>query len=295
MRSPRKPGYVPFVPPTPAWVGNSSDGKTTVIAPSGGLSGFTISDLHIADLADAALTLWDCHDVIIQRCTFANVGRGIYLQSCTNITVRDCASYNIKGGVASEWEGNGHFIQAAGSENVTVEDCWALNRPYESNPEDLITGYLTHNMTVRNCRLFGGGTAHSNGGILIGDGSDPILGGGANGIIEGNVLVDCNISYIGTNGTIRKNAVLGRGVVPEWAGDFAAHAVSVAVEQGYPDNPFGPVHLEDNELCWYRPNGSRSGLRRDGIVQVTGTLSTNEHALIDEYSRWTPIGYYGWA
>lgn len=299
MRSPNKPGHTPYVPPVPSWVGQHS---TDLINLDGGVdraSGLVISDLHFDSITAAtpaggaghAISLRRYDNVTIERCTFANCSRAMYFDLCTNVTIRDCAFYNIRG-----WPdgSRGQFALFNTGSGFLVEDCWGINDPAQSDPEDLVSFFKSNNSTARRCRFFGGGTTTSGAGILLGDGLDASVGGGDNLLAEDNVLIDCNIAAIGTNCTVRNNRVLGRGLIP--VRDAMRSGIFAGRSSSHPDNPVGPFTIEDNESLWYKSNGSVDPAIHYPTVGVTytGIGSNPVRPLIDEFTAWTPTGYYGW-
>lgn len=287
MRSPRKPGLVSYSPPVPAWVGSPSDDPIALIGGTQGVYGLTIADQHFDGIEGVAINLREYHDLTIERCTFADIGKAINLQVCNNVTIRDCAFYNIMGprGASSAI---GSFVQFNGCDTVTVEDCWGINAE-GSNPEDIISLFGTSNGTVRRNRLFGGGATVTGVGINLGDGPQSEGAGGDNLLAEDNVLIDCAIAALGTNVTVRRNVMLGRGLNP--SGDNAQGGIVTWV--AYPGNTVGPVTLDANKVRWYHSDGSQVGIFQEGVV-VTGELTCDVNALIDEFTRWTPTGYYAY-
>jgi hypothetical protein len=288
MRSPRKPGYVPLAPPTPAWVALPSDPLVSLIGGVGRVSGLTIADQHFANTTGNAVALREYDDVVIERCTFANVGNGINLQLCGNVTIRHCAFWNINPARTT----NGHHVLANECDGVTVEDCWFYNDPATSGVADVVNYFLTDNGIVRRCRIMGSGTSASNAGIIVGDGPDVVNGGGDNLLVEDNLVIDGTITAIGTNNIVRRNVVLMRGLVSTQDGITAA----IGVDSGsYPGNPIGPTTVTDNQCVSYNSNGGKDPfpVQVTSTVTVTGRATNPVTLLIDEYSRWNLTGYYG--
>lgn len=288
MRSPHRPGYSPLVVPTPSWVGAQSDDAINLVGGVPGVFGATFSDMHFDGIEGTALQLREYHDLTIERCTFSNVGQGIYLQACNNVTIRDCAFWNI---TRPPYLLGTHAILINGCDTVTIEDCWAVRQP-PADIGDVINLYLTDNGTVRRCRILGDGTNVSSAGIIVGDGDNPGGSGGDNLVVEDNVLIDATISAIGTNNTVRRNVVLVRGLVPDVDGKTSG----ILLDSGsYPSNVIGPTHIEANEVRVYNSTGQLDPFEAEwpaGVV-VTGRDTNPVAPLIDEFSRWDLSGYYG--
>lgn len=288
MRSPLKPGYSPLTVPVPSWVGSPSDEPISLVGGASGVFGATISDMHFDGVENTAVSLREYHDLTIERCTFANVGQGIYLQVCSNVTIRDCAFWNV---TRPPDPLGTHAILVNGCDTVTVEDCWAVRQP-PADIGDVINFFMTDNGTVRRCMILGDGTNISSSGIIVGDGDNPGGSGGDNLTVEDNVLIDATISAIGTNNTVRRNVVLVRGLVPEVDGKTAG----ILLDSGnYPLNVIGPSHVEANDVRCYNSSGQLDPHPVDVLadVAVTGRETNPTAPLIDEFSRWDLTGYFG--
>lgn len=287
MISPQRTGHVPFVPSPPSWAGGTSASRVAGIS---GPSGVTISDQHFDGLVNEAIDLRDYTNLTIERCTFSNIApgqtvdRAIALQICNTVTIRDCAFYNCPGGA----------VLLNTCDTVTIEDCWMLNDDPGVEVGDIINAYLSQNVTVRRCRLFGGGSLSYTSGILLGDGADAVNGGGGGHVAEDNVLIDCNLALIGTNGSARRNVVLNRGLAP--AKDSIGGGIFASRSSSYPTNPAGPFTVENNDVQWFRTDGQLAGpVTYDQAVAPVAGIHTNPvGAVVDEFTRWTPHGYYAY-
>lgn len=292
MRSPHAPGYVPRTLPTPAWLGGPSDDPVHVVGGVEGLYGLTITDQHFARTPEHAIYLRECHQLVIERCTFWDTypgqpspyyQRAISMQVCDSVLIRDCAFYDCRGGAVLLNE----------CSNVTIEDCWIINPDPTAEVGDILNAYLSQNVTVRWCMLWGGGTNQSAAGIILGDGDDATTGGGDGHLAEDNVLIDCNIAMIGTNGTARRNAILNRGLSP--SRDGMSGGILAGRSPSYPTNPAGPFTIEHNDVQWFKSTGMLGSVVEydQAIAPVAGIHTNPVNALVDEFSRFDLTGYYG--
>ena len=301
MRSPRKPGYEPLVPPTPDWVGSPSADAVFLVGGAGRMSDLTISDRHFDSISSVdAVKVREYDHVVIERCTFSNIDEAINLQLSTDITIRNCAFWNINDGQTV----GGHHILCDKCDTVVIEDCCFYNKTAAPGATDTIDIYLTDNVIIRRCFFMGTGNKVWNATMVLGDGPDVVNGGGDNLLAEDNVVIDGPITVIGTNCVVRRNVVLMRGLVP--AQDGMAGAISTD-SGSYPDNPIGPIEVSDN-LCLsydstgtpdrfpinaWPPNSNGNTGVASNQTGITGIASNPVNPLIDEYSRWNISGYYG--
>lgn len=245
-----------------------------------------IADKHFDGLADAdAIYALGVNGLIIERCTFANVGAAIRLVECTNVTVRDCAFYNILGGPPGFGDGGtGNFVQTDKCNDVTVEYCWGVNDE-NGNPEDIISIFVTSIVTVRGCQFWGGGPSESGSGILVGDGS---LGGDSATIVD-NVLVDTGQVGIGVNGgdlhVLLRNKILGS--------TRPISNVGIYVWDGGDGSTLGSVDLTDNKVMWSSSDG---GVNPKWFPHGVITESGNDYFALSlqDSNPFNPSGYYGW-
>lgn len=290
MRSPHKPGYEPLWPPVPSWVGNPSDDQLSYIGGAERMSDLTISDKHFQGIDNglAVIFIREYDNVVIERCTFALCGdRMIELQLCTNVTIRDCAFFNLQGTYSN-------FVLSNDCDGVTVEDCWGMNQLGESDAGDIVTLFWTDNGTVRRNRFIGNGPYIQAHGILVGDGDDSRgegTNGGDNLVVEDNLLIDLGIAAIGTNNIVRRNTVLMRGL------DATLDGVTAGImtqRNNYPTSPMGPTEVSNNEVLAFNSTGQQDPAVEVGSDPVVTGVGTNPVSpLIDEYSRWDLTGYYG--
>lgn len=286
MRSPNKPGYEPLTPATPTWVGDTSASAITAAA-----NGATISGLHFENIDGNAIRIEGVDGLTIERCTFAHCWQGIYLYQCQNVTIRDCAFYEISAPSGSSI--GRHAILVNDCDTVVVEDCFAINprpTPDGNVVGDVVNFFATDNGTVRRCSIMGDGESVSAAGIIVGDAA---AGGGDNLLVEDNVLIDATITACGTNNVVRRNVILNRGLVATVDGKSAG--ILVEYEGADPERPIGPTEVSNNVVRCYNSNGSLdTEVQPSTTVTVTGRSSNPVAPLIDEYSRWDLTGYYGW-
>jgi hypothetical protein len=245
----------------------------------------TISDQHFSGAEGYAINLYNCHDVVIERCTFDNVGAAMRVQLCTNVTIRDCAFWNIQG-PGGEFPNAGVFVQTIDCDGVVVEDCWGVNVPAESAPEDVLSMFQSRDVTFQRNRIWGHGSSTSAATINLGDG-----GGCEYGQAIDNVIVHARNAAISVNGgdfmTVSGNVVYAERASGGYAG-------GVTVNNFYDDN-CSAVEFTGNRMYWRGSAGTASALVNvdSGCGTVVDTGNTWNDTTVTE-SEWTPTGYYGW-
>ena len=232
-------------------------------------SNFVIEDSIFSDKQTDGLSLRDCQNVTIRRCTFKNLtGEGIRLHNCEQILIENCVFNNIRTGVYATNSKNiqvlqcdcqnvqgpmprGQFVQlnqCSGTEN-RISFNIIENILGQSNAEDVINLYKTIGsgagyVEVTNNYIKGGGPSSSGGGIMTGD------NGGKFQYVEGNILVDPGQYGIGCAGgeniVIVNNQVYGKQQPFTNVGIYAWKQRAPTAKN---------VFIADNKISWTNKDG----------------------------------------
>jgi hypothetical protein len=151
-----------------------------------------------------AIRLDTCTNVTIRGVDFIDVAEGVYARNSTNITVVDSRYSNILGPHQRDGHNRGNFVQLDGVNGALIDH----NKGKGGDTEDVVSLYRSSNVVVEDNWFEGTNwTSTSGSGIAIGD------GGGSNNIARRNKLL--NIGQVGihiaggTNNRIDSNIIYG--------------------------------------------------------------------------------------
>ena len=151
-----------------------------------------------------AIRLDTCKNVTIRAVDFINVAEGVYARNSTNITIVDARYSNILGPHQRDGHNRGNFAQFDGVTGGLIDH----NKGKGGDTEDVVSLYRSSSVIVEDNQFEGTNwTSPSGSGIAIGD------GGGSNNIARRNKLL--NIGQVGvhiaggTNNRIDSNIIYG--------------------------------------------------------------------------------------
>jgi hypothetical protein len=259
---------------------SSGFNKMTVTAPLllKDKQSLVLRGLKITSSPENCISLHNCTDIIIEQCELgAADGEGVSINSCRNITIRDCRFRDVRSGVYAVISQNiavescafqnvrgpmprGQAVQfdkvSGGGNRIISNTC--VNEPGKSNPEDAISIYKSSGLAdepllVAGNKITGGGPSPSGGGIMLGD------SGGSHILVENNVLTDPGQYGIavagGTSITLLSNTIYGRSQ------PFTNVGLYVWNQDG---ESCGHITVRGNRVMWFRKDGERNGAWNSG-------------------------------
>ena len=242
-----------------------------------------ITDQHFDGLVNAAIYAYGATSVTIERCTFANVGTAIRLVECADVTITDCAGWNMTG-IGGGSTNTGNFVQLDKCTTATVADSWCVNVADANDVEDVISVYRSTAVTVARNQLFGCGPSVSGSGIMLGDG-----GNSSDLTCEDNVLVQTGNVGIGVASgvgvAVRRNLVL--------SAETATSNVGAYTWEQYGD-ACSLVSWTSNRVLWFKAGGIASHYVDLGGCGAPTLTSNTFGDLTLSADIFNPSGYYGW-
>ncbi|MBB6430544.1 right-handed parallel beta-helix repeat-containing protein [Algisphaera agarilytica] len=233
-----------------------------------GVENLRIYNSHIHNSPNNAVSLDDCHDVVIQGNRIENVASGVYAHKSTAVQVVGNLCFDVKGPMP-----RGQLVQfdkVTGEGNLIMGNI-AVNRHGQSNPEDMINLFqsvgtpespirVEFNHLTGDPNVGSQDKSDSGSGIMLGD------GGGQHQVCANNTLVNPGQVGIGVagGGDIQ---VLGNTIV----GDRSNVAnVGLYTWNQYANAPAGDVLVADNRVNWLNAKGqSNPYWNGDGFTKVT--------------------------
>jgi len=244
-----------------------------------------LENLNIHDVSEPAITLTDCTDIVIRRCTIRNGQKAaILLTRCTNVSIEDNDIIGFTGGVTclgstggivvahnyfqnmrAVGQTQGHFVRFEGVKGSgnRIELNYGVNVAGESTPEVAISvvggsgGTAAEPLLVRQNYLNGGGPSNSGGGIAIGENSSNYI------TAEGNVVVNPGQYGLGitggTNNQLLNNIVYS---APQPSSNVGMYA------WGGP-YPVRDAQVVGNRVNFRNRNGVSNGFWSAGVVNMT--------------------------
>ena len=176
-----------------------------------------------------SIYLNNCSNITIRNCDFEDISEAVAIFGGSNITVEWCRANNILGPSQPRvGYQTGNFLQTVGSpSSVVVQDCKLVVGP-NGDTEDIVSFYSANSSILRRTQIDGTGWASPNGtGAILGD------NGGSNNLIEDVTML--NPGQVGAaiaggqNNTVRRTTVYrvasdpspGQGNVGMYAMDFS--------------------------------------------------------------------------
>lgn len=220
--------------------------------------------------AAESIVLENCYNVLVESVLFSRSTCGVYALGCNDVRVLDCQGVNFRR--RDNWA-RGQLAQFNGCGGTLNEvlNCRAENFANESDPEDVVSIYRSHNVNVKN-NIFRGGGANDNGtreggpsdsgsGIMSGD------NGGTNQVVENNILINTGNAGIGIAGGVNIK-VLSNKIYSEKTSvsNNPLYAWAQAGQEGQSNNAVA----KDNQVYWTHKTGYiNDGWNAGNISNVT--------------------------
>lgn len=164
-----------------------------------GRSGVTITGLSFEGIGNdqPAITIMNCHDVVISQNDFIDDTEPIYVQDSTNVTITANRYRNITGPYQRNGSHRGNFTQWQNSFGGSIDH----NVGIGGNTEDIVSIFQSggadsaHPLVIEDNTFQGTNwTSASGSGIMLGD------GGGSHVIVRNNTLINPGQVGIGVAG-----------------------------------------------------------------------------------------------
>lgn len=273
-------------------------------------SNITIENSEIGPCRDGGINISRSHSIIVRNNDIHDTGwMGIYSNEAHTILVDDNRMERVASGYAAhanridgvfgpitftnnyvknvirnfDWPaagGNCLGLAYVEEASVRLNDNTCFNVQGESDPEDIFNIYWSRGLAsdpiqiMRN-KIQGGGPSPSGGGIIVGD------GGGANTIVDGNILVDPGQYGVavagGNNHTLTNNKVYAREQSFTNVGIYVWRQNPSEYNTTQPGTCYD-IHVEHNEVNWmsgisgtlnpsWNPSTGSDGATNCGSVQ----------------------------
>lgn len=238
-----------------------------------GVKNLRIYNSRIRNSANNAVSLDDCHNVVIQGNLMEKVASGVYAHKSTAVQVVGNLCYDVQGPMP-----RGQLVQfdkVTGAGNLVMGNV-AVNRHRQSTPEDMINlfqsvGTADSPIRVELNHLSGDpdvgsqDLSSSGSGIMLGD------GGGQHQLCVDNTLINPGQVGIGVagGGNIQ---VVGNTIVGQQSN---VANVGLYTWNQYKDAASGPVTVAHNRVQWINADGrSNHYWNGNGFTQVTKQNNT---------------------
>ncbi|MEO0514900.1 MAG: right-handed parallel beta-helix repeat-containing protein [Planctomycetota bacterium] len=232
-----------------------------------GVTNLRIYNSRIHNSPNNAVTLDDCHDVVVQGNLIENVATGVYAHKSTAVQVVGNLGYDVQGPMP-----RGQLVQfdkVTGPGNLIMGNV-GLNRHGRSTPEDMINLYqsvgtadspirIEHNHLSGDPDRGSQDLSASGSGIMLGD------GGGQHQLCINNTLINPGQVGIG---------VAGGGDIQVIANTIVGTKSNVANVGLYTwnqyDAPAGDITVANNRVRWTNARGASNPFwNGDGFTNVT--------------------------
>ncbi len=212
-----------------------------------GQTDLTIDTCQFITIGGICIHLVKCKNIIIENCTFNDIGSGIYCQDCENVHVSNCYTTTINGP-----KPRGQFIQLNKCFGNSVIEKNIVNCYNSGHPEDLINLYKTSNVVVQNNYLKGGGDldtgSDSGSGCMVGNNGGSLIR------VLNNIVMSTGNGGIGVGGGshifITGNQVYSKQSPKSNVGIYILSTSA---------NPTNNVVVTGNKVGWINSKGKSNG------------------------------------